>query len=149
VGCPLPCPQEHNVLWAFFTRLLCQASFEAILPFYALFSFCPLFLRFLFVSWWYWDLNAASCLLGGYSTSWATLPVLLCFSYFHVSTSHFCTGPGSVHNSPTYGFPHSWGHRHVPPCPVYWLRWGFANFLPELVTNWNPPDLCLLSSWGL
>jgi hypothetical protein len=24
---------------------------------------------------------------------------------------------------------------------------GFANYLPRLASNLNPPDLCLLSSW--
>jgi hypothetical protein len=36
---------------------------------------------------------------------------------------------------------HSWDHRHTPPHPMYWMRWAFANFLPQLSLNCNPPDL--------
>jgi hypothetical protein len=35
----------------------------------------------------------------------------------------------------------------MPPHPIFLLKWGLTNFLPGLVSNLEPPDLCLLSSW--
>jgi hypothetical protein len=40
-----------------------------------------------------------------------------------------------------------WDYRHIPPCSTCCLRWGLANFLPGLVSNYALHDFCLLSSW--
>jgi hypothetical protein len=42
--------------------------------------------------------------------------------------------------------PNSWNYTCVPLCPSYLLRSGLASFLPKLVLNHNPPNLCPLSS---
>jgi hypothetical protein len=31
--------------------------------------------------------------------------------------------------------------------PAYWLKWGLHNFLFGVALNYDPPDLCLLSSY--
>jgi hypothetical protein len=61
----------------------------------------------------YWGLNLH--FLGRCSISWATFPALFCFNYFLGRISHFCLGTSSYLDPPTYGLPHSWDHRCVPP----------------------------------
>jgi hypothetical protein len=41
----------------------------------------------------------------------------------------------------------NWNDRRVLPYPAfYWLSWGLMNFFPGLASNFDLPDLCLLSS---
>jgi hypothetical protein len=55
--------------------------------------------------------------------------------------SHFMSGLWSYFCFPMWlGWQaHATEHSH-------WLSWGLMNFLPMLVTNHDPPNLCLLSS---
>jgi hypothetical protein len=52
------------------------------------------------------------------------------------------------HDPPTSSLLNTWANRHIPPHPVYWLRWGLANFFPRLALNLSPQNLHFLSSWG-
>jgi hypothetical protein len=54
-----------------------------------------------------------------------------------------------------YSGPHACRHTlyHLSPSAIHqpclcwvFLRWGLRNYLPVPVLNWEPPDLCLLSS---
>jgi hypothetical protein len=88
-------------------------------------------------------------LLGRCSTTQVTAPALFfggggeAFSYFLVRVLCFCLELAWTTILQTK---HIWDHRHDPSCPGYLLRWGLPNFLPVLALNWEPPNLCLLSS---
>jgi hypothetical protein len=82
----------------------------------------------------------ASCLLGRYSTTWATLPVFFCVVYFW----------GRVSHTVCPGFPQT----VILLISASWVAriWGWAisaqliNFFLRLVSNHDPPNLHLLSS---
>jgi hypothetical protein len=107
------------------------------------------FLRFNYLTFFpqYWGFELrASYLRGRHSTFWAMLQSFIGVSYFSGRLLNFCLVPASE-QSPSYGLPPSWHHSHTPPCLVYWLKWCLTNFLPGLVSNLHPPDLCLPNSW--
>jgi hypothetical protein len=68
---------------------------------------------------------------------------LFCFSYFSDEVLHFLPKTSLGLNHPASGVT---GITYV--YPVYMLVWKFANFLPELASNQNPPSLCPQSSWN-
>jgi hypothetical protein len=59
---------------------------------------------------------------------------------------HFCLGPVSDHDLPTYSLPHTWDNRCTSPCWTYGLRWSPTNFLPRMASHCHLDHLCLLSS---
>jgi hypothetical protein len=72
-------------------------------------------------------------------------PRHFCFSYFLETVSCFQLGQTGLKS---FQFCHldSWDDRDAPPCLVYLLRWGLANFLPELALNSHLSYLHLSSS---
>jgi hypothetical protein len=86
----------------------------------------------------------ASCLLGRCCITWAMPLVLFALVIFQVGSSFL---PGLAWTVIILlNLLGSWDHRYVPPCPAYWLRWSFTNFLPRS-SNHSLPIWCLLSSW--
>jgi hypothetical protein len=72
---------------------------------------------------------------------WTTKPVftLVIFQIgFHV-LPRASQRPGSSYLC----LPCRWDYRFK----AYLLRWGLANFWPRLVSNYDCPNFCLLSSW--
>jgi hypothetical protein len=68
-----------------------------------------------------------------------------CFRYFSSRVSHFCLRLASGYNLLTYAFQVA-GVTHVHH--YAWLvSWdgNLSNFLPELASNHEPPDLCFPS----
>jgi hypothetical protein len=104
-------------------------------------TICLLLLSF----WWYRfecrDLGQAGTLHLNHISSH------FCFSYFLEQRLVFCLGLGWA-TVLLFHLPNNWDDRLVPPYPAYWLRWGgLCYYLPRLVLNLDPPDLCLLRSW--
>jgi hypothetical protein len=79
----------------------------------------------------------SSHLLGRYPTTWTISPAHFCFSYFLGIVSYFLPRLASDHNLPSYIAGITVLHHYTL---AYW-------FFPGLATNWDPPYLCLLSSW--
>jgi hypothetical protein len=90
-------------------------------------------------------------LLCRHSTTWATSPPFFALVIFQAGSHLFffflprqaCTViflPSASHVARTIGTGH---HAQL-------IDWdgGVTNFLPGMALNCNPPDLCLLSSWG-
>jgi hypothetical protein len=70
-------------------------------------------------------------------------PALFAFRYLLDRASHFCSGPASDCNPPTYGLPITWDNLCVPPRPACW-----ASFLPRAGPEpTRSSDLPLQSSW--
>jgi hypothetical protein len=71
---------------------------------------------------------------------------LACFRYFWDEVLHLCSGqPGC--DSPIYTSHSSKYNRNISSHPAfYWLRWGLANNMPMLVSNWDPPNTSLPNS---
>jgi hypothetical protein len=81
--------------------------------FFSLPSFLPLFSSFFLFSFFQWFEFRASCLLGRYSTTWVMLSALFGLVIFQV-WSHFCLGPASDHDLPTYNL-----HIAGTACPPH------------------------------
>jgi hypothetical protein len=84
-----------------------------------------------FFWWWYWGLNSGPYLVGRYSTTWTSPPILFALVIFEIRfnflprlTSYCCLT--------NYGLLYCCDDRHVSLCWVYWLRCGLAYFLPDL-----------------
>jgi hypothetical protein len=87
------------------------------------------------------------CLLGRNSTTWKVHPQsLFSLDIFQIgSCVFFSRGLLQTTILRTVVSLVAWitGAHH---CLVYWLRWGLANFLPRLASNYNPPNLYLLNT---
>jgi hypothetical protein len=69
-------------------------------------------------------------------------PALFGFRYFTSSISCFCSEPASDYTWPLAYL----GSQASTLYPTYWLKWGFANFLPGLAMSHDPPNLHLCGS---
>jgi hypothetical protein len=71
---------------------------------------------------------------------------LVCFSCF---TGRVLFFPGQTRPGSSYLYLLcSWNDSHMPPYPLWWLRWGLVKILPQLASNHSPPNICLLSNWN-
>jgi hypothetical protein len=71
-----------------------------------------------------------SHMLDGCFTTWTTFPGL--FLLCQTRSYAFCLGPPLDCHPSTYGFLHSWGHRHSPPCKACFCWYGsFTNSLAQ------------------
>jgi hypothetical protein len=87
----------------------------------------------------------ALCLLGRYSTTWATQSVLLCVLVIFEIQS--CLTPGLAWIMILFVLSHVARLTGMQRLPLHnhWLRRGLENFLPRLASNHDPPDLHLSS----
>jgi hypothetical protein len=59
---------------------------------------------------------------------------------------HLYPGSGLDHDPPTWDLLRNWGDKHVPPCPTYWLNWGWGlTNIPS--SGWLPALILLICTW--
>jgi hypothetical protein len=87
-----------------------------------------------------------SCLLGWYSTTWATTSALIWISYFSDRIPRFFLGRATTllpMASLIAWTTDTCHHAHL----IDWVGEGLTNFLPGLASNYDPHDLHLLNCW--
>jgi hypothetical protein len=104
--------------------------------------------RLFFILWQYWDMNLGHC-----ACSLGTLPLephpqaLWLLVLFWDWVLHLCPGEPGLKFS-CLCFPYSWDDRLAPPySALYWLRSGFANYLPGLALKCDPSGVHHSSSY--
>jgi hypothetical protein len=96
--------------------------------------------------WWHWFELRASHLTRQVLYHLSRSPALSCFSVFQIGSWVLLRMADLGPQSYLQLSAELESQVHTPHL-AYWLRCGLVNFLPGLVSNQDPPVLCLPCSW--